>query len=246
MNMKILSVLSLLAAVAFCGCSRQKSQPTHTVFLIDVSGSIEPDSLKEAFRAIAEFTSRAARGDRVTVIPITSDALIESSGRIIRFTKPTKRKAYDADIAEFTNSIEKPLNDLKAKALAHPADKTDILNTIRLADEEMATDPKGMKSDLKILSDFIEEDDEYNFKSDPRLTNQHTAMELARTLAKPSAKTRFTTIYLGMLRSKDLRSLARTRREAIEQFWRQYFASEGTDVRFAIDGVGSINSDREH
>lgn len=240
MNIKILSVLSLLAAVAFCGCSRQKSQQTHTVFLIDVSGSIEPDSLKEAFRAIADFISHAARGDRVTVIPITSDALIESSGRILRFTKPTKRKAYDADIAEFTNSIEKPLSDLKAKALSHPADKTDILNTIRLAEEEAAMDPKGMKTNLKILSDFIEEDGEYNFKSDSRLTNQHTAIELARTLAKSNVKKPFSTIYLGMLRSQDLRTLSKARREAIEKFWEDYFASKGTDIRFAIDGVGNL------
>ncbi|MCU1284093.1 MAG: hypothetical protein JWO13_443 [Acidobacteriales bacterium] len=238
--MKLLLLLGILAAVALCGCSRRQETPTHTIFLIDVSGSIEPDSLKEAVRSIGEFISHVDRGDTVTIIPITSDALIESSGRILRISKPLARKAYDADIREFRESAANSLQEFETKLLASPGKKTDILNTLKLAEEETALESEGTKVNLKILSDFIEDDGEYDFKTDQKVGNELLAAELARSLAKSDGTTKFSTIYLGSLRSKDLHTLGRQRRAAIKRFWQEYLRYAGGRIRFATDGVGNL------
>jgi hypothetical protein len=49
-------------------------------------------------------------------------------------------------------------------------------------------------------------------------------------------------VYLGLLRSKDYRSLGRSRREAIQEFWIDYFSSCAGQTVFATDGTGLLGN----
>lgn len=237
--MKKLLMFAAFAAAVLCGCGRVNTPPAHIIILVDVSGSIEPDSLSEAFKAIDDLLRYVNRGDKVSVIPITSDAQVETSGRVLRFRKPTKREAYEADVLRFSRDVRKSLDELRTKSLASPGGKTDILGAIKMAEEELMADPKLMNSRLIILSDFIEEDSEFNFKVDARLANNIAAAEFASALTKGKQRISFTYIYLGLLRSKDIRSMDKRRRVAIHEFWKSYVASLGP-VEFATDGTGRL------
>src|SRR5579864_1928438 len=117
--MKTVTILILLLAAGMLGCGRQQ-QPRHIVILPDVSGSIDRESLEEAFKAIDELVGHLQRGDRITVIPILGDAQAEASGRIIRFEVPTERRAYDADLSDFRRKLGASLAEMQANASAHP------------------------------------------------------------------------------------------------------------------------------
>jgi len=151
-------LIAFVLAVALLGCG--KREPRHIVIMPDVSGSIDRESLEQAFKAVDELASRLQRGDRLTIIPILGDAEAEASGRILRFEVPANRQAYDTDLRNFRSKLDYSLKTMEANAIAHPGAKTDILGSITLAEQEFeAADSKSYKV-LLILSDFIEEDDE--------------------------------------------------------------------------------------
>jgi len=52
-----------------------------------------------------------------------------------------------------------------------------------------------------------------------------------------------TIVYLGVLRSNDLKTLTATRRSAVKQFWSEYFPAHGAkSVTYATDGSGQLES----
>ena len=161
-----LITLGLLLAALF-GCSKQ--QPRHIVILPDVSGSIDRGALQQAFEAIDEVVRGLRRGDKIAVIPILSDAQAEVSGRIMRFEVPLERRAYDADLSKFQHQLKDALAKMQTDAVIHPGSKTDILGSIELAEQELQAVKGIYKQRLLILSDFIQENNEINFRSDERL-----------------------------------------------------------------------------
>jgi hypothetical protein len=160
-------LLILLLASGMLGCSRQQ-QSRHIVILPDVSGSIERDSLQQAFKAIDEMVGHLQRGDRITVIPILGDAQAEASGRIIRFEVPNKRTAYDADLRSFRSQLSASLQQMQEAAIAHPGPKTDILGSLALAEQELDAQPTSSQI-LIVLSDFLQDDGEIDFEKDKEL-----------------------------------------------------------------------------
>ncbi len=241
MSVRILFFAGLLAAGLF-GCGKQP-EPRHIVILPDVSGSIDPKTLEQAFKAIDDLVGNLHRGDRIAIIPILGDAEAEASGRIIRFKVPTNRQAYDADLSSFRRRLGASLKEMQAEAVAHPGSKTDILGSVGLAGQEFQSVSAKSWRQLVILSDFIQEDREINFMKDQRLMNRTTAEHfVARTAAGNPIAFQHVRVYLGMMRSTEYTGLAQRRREAIREFWIEYFTSCGAEPRFANDGVGLIES----
>src|SRR6478752_2207631 len=119
---KTLIVLMLAGALLGCG----KREPRHIVILPDVSGSIDRESLEQAFKAIDELAGHLQRGDRLTIIPILGDAAAEASGNILRFEVPPNRQAYDTDLRTFRSKLNASLKEMQTNAMAHPGAKTDI------------------------------------------------------------------------------------------------------------------------
>jgi hypothetical protein len=234
---------TLLLAVGLFGCGKQAVVGQQLVILIDVSDSIEPAAEEQAFGAIDRIIAQRQRGDRITVIPITGDAQAESPGRVIRFEVPTIRQAYDNDLREFRNKLKRSLEEFKASAMARPGAQTDILGAVALAQQEFKFGAGKSKKSLVILSDFIQDDAELNFLKDMRLASKAVAKEFAMQSAKAAAiDLRGVPIYLGLLRSKDYKGVSRNRREAIQQFWVEYFNSSGVPTDFAADGTGLVDT----
>ena len=239
--MKKKSVLiALVLAVALLGCGKQ--QPRHIVILPDVSGSIDRSAEEKAFKAIDELISHLRRGDKVTIIPILGDAQAEASGRIIRFEVPTNRQAYDTDLRHFTTNVRNSLEELKSSATKHPGTKTDILGSISLAGQEFQSDSRSTKGLLVILSDFIQETNEIDFRKDRRLESRSAAKEFAGKMTQSDGLDfRGMKVYLGLLRSGEYGGLNSSRRAAIQAFWVSYFKFLGSKPRLATDGPGLLS-----
>ena len=128
------TLIQCVLAVALLGCG--KREPRHIIILPDISGSIDRESLKQAFKAIDELAGHLQRGDRLTIIPILGDAEAEAAGKILRFVVPANRQAYDTDLHEFRSKLDGSLKEMRTNAAVHPGSKTDILGTLRLAQQE--------------------------------------------------------------------------------------------------------------
>src|SRR5438270_268455 len=104
MKSKCLHSFFVLWICFIVGC-RAEQESSNTIVLIDTSGSIESSSLSDAFDSIAEMAKHLNRGDSLVVIPVASNAEVDTSGRVLRFTVPNKREGYDADLAHFYRNI---------------------------------------------------------------------------------------------------------------------------------------------
>jgi hypothetical protein len=215
--------------------------PQQFIVLLDTSGSIEPGAQADAVKAIGDLAKQLHRGDSIAVIPITSDAENETEGAVIRFTVPTTRKAYDQDLRRFNNQMHDALQRLAADAAAHPGIETDILGTLELARQELSASHSVNTGMIIVLSDFILEDQVHNFRTDPALANETSARNLADQLAKERHFTLHAQwVFLGGLRSKELRSLSEARRNAIRAFWDEYLRAAGAETQYATDGPGLL------
>lgn len=235
-------MLIVLACMLLAGCARQQHSPSHVVILVDTSGSIEPDAQAQCTGAIAKLVEKSDRGAMITIIPITGDSDVESSGRVLRFSKPLDRTAYDTDLIRFSKEVRQSLKEFQTRVAGRPTSKTDILGSIRMASEELRS---GAARDgvLIIFSDFIEDDGRVNFKLDRRLRTKTTASQYAVEEAKASFSTApiFSRVELALLRSKELRALDRQRRDNIKQFWSEYFKAQGVQTEYMTDGMGILH-----
>jgi hypothetical protein len=230
---KLLTVCVL--AVALLGCG--KRDPQHIVILLDVSGSIDRESLEQAFKAIDGLADHLQRGDKLTVIPILGDAEAESSGRILRFEVPIDRQAYDADLRSFRSKLNTSLKGMWANAVSHPGAKTDILGSIELAEQEFQMNVDVQKRILFVLSDLIQEDSQMDFRTDKRLNNRIIAQKLAAQMANSNPIILHNIdVYLGLLKSNEYTLIPEVRRTAIKDFWIKYFGAAQATIHFVNDG----------
>jgi hypothetical protein len=233
------NIIVLALAVALVGCGKHEAR--HIVILLDVSGSINRQSLEQAFKAIEDLAGHLHRGDKLTIIPILSDAEAQASGHILRFEMQLNRQAYDADLQHFYRTLATSLKELLVNATMRPGTKTDILGSVALAAQDFATD--DVEHVLIILSDFLEEDTETNFTSDIRLSSSNSAIKFSQQIAKRGGLAFCNTrVYLGGLGSDEFKRLDRERRVAIRAFWMSYFVALGSTPEFASDGANSLTS----
>ena len=237
MRILLINVVLACCLLALSGCFHEAVQPhRHVVFLIDESASIEPASEQEAFKAITNAMLRAHRGDAFSVIPITGDAEADVPGRILRLQCPFHREAYDQDLTRFRGQVRRSMQEFQAKALAHRGRRTDILGTIPVAAQEYDSDQPGTQQVLIIMSDFIQDDGVMDFAMSPALCNVVTANAFARRLAQGRHLPQPMHVFLGSLRSTDVKHLGQERRAPIVAFWKEYFAAIGGKTKFVVDG----------
>lgn len=229
--------MTLALAAALIGCG--KHEPRHFVILPDLSGSIERESLQQAFKGIDELAGHLQRGDTLTLIPILGDAEAEASGKIMRFEVPANRQAYDTDLRDFRSKLSLSLKAMERNAIASPESKTDILGSVLLAQREHKLQPSWTKTIIFVLTDLVQEDGELDFRTDRRLRDEITAQKLATEYAEAThADFRNTVVYLGQLRSHEFAHLTRSKRRAIRLFWTRFFTNAGTSPNFSADGPG--------
>jgi len=234
----LLVLMSVLVLTSCAGGHHPPAQAIHRVYLLDCSASITPKALEDAVQQIEVQADHMQRGDRISVIPITSDSDTNAQGNILRMAVPLNRQPYDQDVQTFRKNFRQALHALHDKAKAHLFDKTDIIGSVDLAAQEFAADDGYIQKRLIILSDFIEEDDTLNFRTAPALAGESTARQLASRLAKNIPQIPTVTVFLGSMQSNELDRLPKARRQAIREFWLEYFKNEKTHPVFATDGPG--------
>lgn len=160
-------------------------------------------------------------------------------GKVQRVRISTERKAYDADLKRANANVRSILEKLREESLAHPYLRTDLLGSISLAAEERRP---GETFNLAVISAMINDTPNINFMTHPALSREESARKLADELMSGHQTTwEGAHVFLGELRSNDLKKLGTERRQAIRAFWMEYFRAGGAvDVVFATDGPGQL------
>jgi hypothetical protein len=233
---RLLAILTLAATLFPLGCHNDQPRPREIIILPDLSASIDKQSQQQMFAAIKDASLHLHRGDSLTVIPIMSDAEADLQGQILRYEVPPieKREAYDADLRRLSAQVANDLSRLSTEAAASPGAHTDILGSVRVALRTFSTEPTDKR--LIILSDFIQDDTQFNFKNDTRLANATTAEMLTRDVAVQTGSHQAVAIFLGRLKGKEFSSLRLQRRQAIDSFWEQLFCPS----RINVDGPSGL------
>ena len=239
------AVVALVCALLMAGCRRAKDKPLSLVFVIDMTASTDPEGRAVAFRAVQLWfeQKRLRRGDRVTVIPVTGDAWAESQGRILRFALGEKREAYDADLKRLGGEVIKSLKQMEADAVESPYKFSDILGAVQLGAEELQREGDDSRRVLIVLSDLVQDDAQAKFRTASFMANKDAAQDYAKKLAGARPQNfRGTTVYLGLLRSTELKAMPPARREALQVFWAEYFrVGEASAVISVTDGPGQLD-----
>jgi len=220
--MKRLFSLSLILVALLGGC--KVAAPREDVFVLDVSQSIDADAEHQMFVVVEEVARRLRRGDSLTIIPITGNADAELQGRTLHYAVPSaqNRQAYDADLRSLNEQMKHDLDRLQADAVVHPGKHTDIIGSIYVAMKEFSKKPTEKR--LVILSDFIQDDEQFNFRKDHRLGNEETAIALGRDVMPIDHDNHVVNVVLGRLRSADFSALSPSRQHAINAFWEGFLA----------------------
>jgi len=166
-----------------------------------------------------------------------------SQGRILRLTLAERREAYDQDLRRAASNLRLSLEETKAATVRNPGAQTDILGAFRLAAEEMQLAGDGRKTTILVLSDLIQDDRQFDFKTHPALKNEASAQLLASTSARGSGLAfQGVPVFLGLVRSRDLGRLSTRRRLAIEVFWLGFLKASGASPVLAQDGPGLLST----
>jgi len=239
MNRLCLPCLFVLLVLDLSGCSRRVS--TATVVLVDPSGSVTAQARKQEFAAVGAFIPEMRRGDLLIVVPIADDEAADIQGRVLRLQAPVRREAYDTDLRRFRDLASREYAAFAADLLAHSGDRTDILGALDVARQEFEAIPGSDRRRLIVLSDFLEEDGQYRFTSDPNLASAAKARNLAAQVRREHGFTlKNAQVNLGTLESTDLAPLGSERRLAVWSFWSEYFARSGPRTRIQFDGTGML------
>ncbi|HEU4710283.1 MAG TPA: hypothetical protein VFS76_01900 [Pyrinomonadaceae bacterium] len=237
----VLVIVILVSICISCGPERQRLA---VAFVIDLTGSIDQEATQEALASLNPLfeKKRLQRGDSLYVIPITGDTLTESQGHILRFHLSEKREVYDSDLQELAKEVKDRVAEMRTAAMANPYKHSDILGAAGLAAEELSLEKGNVSKKIVILSDFIQDDSRYNFNTHADLASESSAAELAKRLTEKSKKPfENTELFLGILRSKDLRKMNYGKRVGLQSFWQHYFELSGArSLSWATDGPGQI------
>jgi len=225
--MKKLLSLTLMLVALLGGC--KITVPHEDVFVLDVSQSIDADAEQQMFVVVEDAAQHLRRGDTLTIIPITGNAEAELQGRTLHYSVPSAedRKAYDADLRTLNTQIKDDLGRLEADALVHPGKHTDILGSILVAMKGFSRRPTDKR--LVVLSDFIQDDAQFNFRNDRRLSTEADAMALGKGLMLQDGDDPKVNIVLGRLRSNEFSALPPARQRAITAFWGQVMSPAVVD-----------------
>lgn len=235
-------LIFLFMLLAIAGCRIEPDKPRLIIVAPDLSASIEPRARNEAFAAVADLAKLMKRGDRLVVIPITSDSAIDTQGQILRFELPKERQAYDQDIKQFSDKIQKLLGEMARQSALKPSDQTDILGCARVAEQEIAIASK-YRPVLVFLSDFIQDSRVADFEKSEKVATPTKGEQFGRSVAaQNSLRLVGIPVYLGWLRSVDLAKFNGDRRGGIEAFWIAYFKASGARPFSAMDGSGLLIS----
>jgi hypothetical protein len=210
--------------------------------VLDITASIDPVAEAGMFASVDSLARHLHRGDSLAIILVTEDVQANAPGQVLHYEVSRTREPYDADLNKLAATMHVDLEAEKRAALAHPANQTDLLGAVSLAAEQATARPGAGRYVLLILSDFLQDDREFDFSRVAQLTDAQRAAKFAEEMAH-SREQRLpagTLAYMGLLRSHDYASLSKGRRQALETFWMRYLTLLGAQPAFATDGPGLL------
>lgn len=234
-SIKFALIFVLLMFLTACG------EKTSLIFVVDFTKSVSAEARAKSFEAIQRQAKTLGRGASVTVIPITDDALVETSGKVLRLEAGEIRKLRDKDLKEFQAEIERRLAEMQSSAKTY--NQTDLFGALRVAQEETANlTARKRQAVVIVLSDLVHSTAQIRFETDANFANAETSRRYAEKLCNGKAgEWKDAEIYLGSLESSDLRKMPNDRREAVREFWQAYFKFGGVKrLQFATDGTGQL------
>lgn len=235
-NLKKLLFIAL-SAILTAACGTSKS----LVFIIDFSDSVSVEAREKSFKAMLLEARKLGRGDSITVIPITGDALVETGGKVVELEASEIRKLRDRDLKDFRAEIEWRLAAMRSVVKIYG--NTDLLGAIRVANEIMTNlAARNRRATVIILSDLVHSTPTIRFEKDAAFAEPKAATAYAGRLDRSAVgEWSNAEIYLGVLESTDLKKMPAERREAVRLFWEAYFTrGNASRVVFATDGPGQI------
>lgn len=243
MKIRLVLTLCLASVVVLAGCAHHAAE--EEIFVPDVSASITPEASGAMWGVLNSSVQGLRRGDSLLVLPITADAGNDISGRSLLVTAldVRHRESLDQDMEDMRTNAKQDFANLQDRFQAKQGARTDLLGTFKVISEKVQSLPKGNRALVLVLSDFIQDDEQFNFKTDPRLESPEKSKALAADVATQTAcDLNGVPIYLGYLESRDLAPLSRRRRQAITTFWVTFLSQQGARVIIATDGPGSAPS----
>lgn len=229
-------VFTFVLLILPTACGGRKSA---YIFVLDLTESVSAEARSNSFEAIKTRAKLLKRGDSLTVIPLVADAQIESSGKVLNLQVGEKRELADADLDEFFIRAERELNELQTNAKNYQ--QSDVLGALRVVSEEIAMiDSEKTRIVVVVLSDMVHSTKQVRFEADANFAGSETARKYAESL-KVNETFKNSEVYIGYLESSDLRKMPNERREAVRQFWQEYFNRGGAKrLQFATDGTGQL------
>jgi hypothetical protein len=240
----LLAILTIGSAAIYFWIIPPPAPRERDMFIVEATKSVPGPARAEAYDEVDKNLDHLKRGDSLVVAPLTGDAATEAPGKIIRLRLSDKRKAYDADLKQAHLKVQSLLRRMRDDAEANPYLRTDLIGTMKLAAEEKrSADQAHELFTLAVLTDFINDTPGLNFMTHPALAHEESARKFADQLLVGHEKIwQGSRIFLGQLRSEDLKRVKPERRDAIRAFWIEYFKAGGApEVIFATDGVGQLS-----
>jgi len=233
-----------IALLVMSGCKSPSREPLlQVVVLVDVSGSIDPKGREQMFDAVGGLVSLLRRGDCLAIIPITRSAGTSSQGTILRYEVPVRRESYDSDLRKIQTRVRADLERLDSESSSSPGTNTDLLGSVQLAEEEFNHSDNARFRVLVVLSDLIQDDSQFDFKRDRRLSTSTMATLFGSQIAETHPlRGAIDALYVGSLLSLDLQEMSSARRLALVAFWKRYLQASGVEPDFATDGCGLLRA----
>ena len=221
----------LIGAVLVSVLSGCTPQPRTVVALVDATASIDPEEYGRCAAELKRLVSRLGRGDRLILVPITGEPLELLGRRIVHIDMPAARVPYDSNLKQARELAASQVEEFLIRLPEIHAKQTDIIGALRAVSDEFHSG----NSELICLSDMAQDDAQIRFMTSAELATSKRAEALARQLSRPGML-RGVTVRIGILKSFDLERMAPDRRDAVQAFWRQYFADSGAKtVRTTVD-----------
>jgi predicted ATPase len=243
MKMRLFLILCLALVAILGGCAH--NAVVEEIFVPDVSASITPEAFSAMWGVLHSLVQGLRRGDSLLVLPITADAGNDVSGRSLLVTALDvhHRESLDQDMEDMRTKAKQDFENLQRQFQAKQGARTDLLGTFQVISEKVHSLAKGTRAVVLVQSDYIQDDAQFDFKTDPRLESPDKAKTLAADVAKQvKCDLHGVPVYLGYLESRDLAPLSRQRRQAITTFWVTFLSQQGAQVVVATDGPGSAQS----
>lgn len=227
-------------AEAFSFFEKNDKSPRVIVVFVDMSGSTNQARRTVYSEAFDKIYQNLQQGDRIVVGTITSRSFIDFKptvdAEIPKQSIWVNRISFEQNFAKTKQTIRQEVEGLLSWKKGTPY--TEILNSLNIA-ETIFHDEKRQKI-LVILSDMVQDSNEYNFERSRIDTTYINDLIRYRRQQKLIPNLSDVKVYVAGASADDSRKF-----RSIERFWSRYFAETGADYSIHRYGHSLLAFEKE-